>query len=433
MLLLSLSLTMLFVGGALAGYIVYQRFTEQLTDTAFLERQLSTLKGGQTNKGPGRLPSQVRVVEAQLDKISPISKFPGKLHPIRISTISSEVSGLIREIPIEIGSKVKKDETLIAQIDRTWQNLMLKQNEAQIASLKVDFEFQMSELQRIRPLAESRAVSASDLGAQTSKVDQLQQELTRLQIANNEIQERLKRTTIKAPFDGYVVERNTDLGELVSTGTPIAKIISLGQVDARVPVVEWVVNRIKIGDTIPILIDKVGVTIEGKVHEVVPYAPTTSLSFPIIVRLDDKDGLLKAGMSATAFVPTDDPREGVVVPKDAVIESPDGAVVWVVTEEEPVDESTTERAIAAPTSSVNSEQTYIATPVPVMIIADAVEIYAVEPETDEGKKLLVPGAKTVVEGAEVLAAGQSVRITTINPELYKNLPHRSGQIQFGKP
>lgn len=426
-LLLSASLTMLVIGGVATGYLITSEYQARLADEAFLEKQLAAVQGNVGPKGPGRLPSQVRVTEVRLDTISPITPFPGKLFPIRIATISSEVSGLIREIPIEIGSKLKRDETLIAQIDQTWQTLLLEQNDAQIASLDVELNFQMSELDRIQPLAATRAVSASDLNQQTSKVDQIQQDLTRLKVINREIRKRLERTTIKAPFDGYVVERNADLGELVSPGTPIAKIISDGQVDARIDVVEDVINRLKVGDTIPILIDKIKITIEGKIHEIVPYAPNKAMLFPVIVRLDDQEGLLKAGMSATAFISTADPKEGIVVPKDAVLEKPGSTTVWVVTNEQ------ADQSAESNTAEVAAQSFYTAIPVPVTIIADAVEIYSVVPETDEGRRLLVPGAKTIIEGAEVLTPGQQVRITTINSELYKNLPHRSGQLQFSVP
>ena len=84
---------------------------------------------------------------------------------------------------------------------------------------------------------------------------------------------------------------------------------------------------------------------------------------------------------------------------------PDGNTVWVVVEEDGAS---------------------IAKPVPVTILVRETEAYGVYPQTEEGRELLQAGAKTVIEGAERLFAGQKVRTVSINPELLENLPPKTG-------
>lgn len=409
--IVSVALTCLLIGGSAIGYYVYGAYQAVLRDPEYLRKRLEAVN--EANGAAKSLPRQaalVRVAEARRDLIDSIRPFHGKLKEVQIAKISSEVSGLVVELPIEVGQRVKGGETLIAQIDKTWIELAVEQTEAEIAILEKQYEFQMSEAERVEALAVSRAVSESELNNQRTLVEQFRRNLEKAVIANKEAREKLKRTTIMAPFDGYVVRRDVGLGELLAPGTTIAEIVSLGHVDAVVNVVEDIIDRIKIGDEVPIIIDKLGVKVVGKVHSIVPYNPTAKLSFPVIIRLNDRDGQLKVGMSATAIVASTDLREEIVVTKDAVLDKPDGAVVWIAVEE---------------TDDTGEIRTFVR-PVPVRITAHSLTDYGVQPITEEGKKLLVAGVKTVIEGAERLVPDQRIRITEIRPELLENLPPSSG-------
>ncbi len=411
---------MLLGGGAVGAYL-YSHQVEQLNDSAFLQSRLKAI-GQDTGpaKGGGRRPALVRVAEAKWETISSIRSVPGRLYAVREATLSSEVSGLIRSIPIEPGTKLVGEQTLLAQIDRTWLELMLRQNEAEIGSLKADMEHQQAELDRIEPLVVSRAVSISDLSLQKSKVDKLQQDLVRLEVVRSEIREKWKRTTILAPFDGYVIERVADLGELVSPGSPIAKIVSHGNIDAKIHVGEQIIDRIKVGDVYPILIGELGLQLEGKIHEIVPFAQTAARAYPVIMRLDDDGGRLKPGMTIETLITTTDPIEGIVVPKDAVLVKPDGSTVWVL--EDLPDEK---RPDGEPTENLKPRG--IAKPVFVSIVAHAVDDYSVVPQTPLGRDILKPGVKVVIEGGERLTADQLVQVETVNPALFDGLPDKTGQ------
>ena len=403
----SLALTCLLLGGGVAGYFSHQTNQQRLADPGFLRQQLDRVGDGAGPPRPtGRPPSLIRVTEARRDKIGTIRPFVGQLVEVQIARISSEVSGLVVDLPIEIGMRVKGGETLIAQTDRIWLELVLEQTEAEIKILEAQLSHQQSELDRLEVLAPSRAVSESELNNQRTIAEQFHRNLEKAKIANRETKEKLKRTTILAPFDGYVVKRQVGLGELLAPGTPIAEIVSLGDVDAHVFVGEEFVNRIKIDDEIPIVINQLGMRVVGKVRSVVPYAPTAARVFPILVRLDDQNGLLKVGMSVTALIQTADLQDSVIVSKDAVLDKPDGSIVWV---------------------AVEKDNTFVAKPVPVKITVREIEAYGVQPETAEGEELLQAGSKTVIEGAERLVPDQAVRITVITPELLDNLPPKTGQ------
>jgi RND family efflux transporter MFP subunit len=409
-LLVSVAITCLLAGAGSIGYYVSLYYKTKLDDPKFLQTQLTSVTNGKEEKPTLRPPTLVRVETAKKSMIHSVRPFYGRLVEVQRARISTEVAGLIVELPIEVGMKVIGGQTLIAQIDKTWIDLIVKQTEAEVKILKTQYEFQQSESERIESLAISRAITESELSSQRALLEQYRQNLEKAIIANREAQEKLKRTTIIAPFDGYVVHRATGLGELLSTGTPIAEIVSLGHIDAIVNIGEKLIDRIKIGDEMPIIIDPLGVKVIGKVHSIVPYGPTGARYFPVVVRLDDHNGQLKVGMSATALVSTTDPHEEIVLPKDAVLMKPDGSTVWVVVENE----------------TENGETPMIAKPVAVTLTDDDITEYGVKPETEEGKQFLVAGAKAVIEGADRLIPNQRVRITEIEQKLFEDLPSASG-------
>jgi hypothetical protein len=101
-------------------------------------------------------------------------------------------------------------------------------------------------------------------------------------------------------------------------------------------------------------------------------------------------------MSVTAMIATGPEREELVVSKDAVLVRPDGSTVWV--------------AVLRGEGQAAEVQ-----PVPVSITVRMPQQYAIEPQTEQGRKLLAPGARVVLEGAERLMPGQQVRIVTLGP------------------
>ncbi|MDR0522780.1 MAG: efflux RND transporter periplasmic adaptor subunit [Planctomycetaceae bacterium] len=405
-LLISFTLTAFIAGSGAAYFVLQKSFQKKLDDPQFVQ----SIKPAEKQQTRNRPPALVRVETARKEMINTVRPFYGKLAEVQIAKISTEVSGLVIDLPVEVGYKVKGKETLIAQIDKTWLELSAKQTEAEIKILERQYEYQLSELKRAEQLA-GRAVTESDLDNQRMTAEQYRQNLEKAKIAHEETKERIRRSTIVAPFDGYVIRRLVGLGELLSPGTPIAEIVSLGSIDAVVNIAEEFINHVSIGEEMPIIIDQLGIKVAGKVHSIVPYdIHAATRSFPVIVRLEDRGGELKAGMSATALVSITDLNEEIIVAKNAVLSKPDGNVVW----------------IAAETTKEDGTVSVSAQPVPVQITAENIGAYGVRPETEEGKRLLVTGAKTIIEGAERLTGNQQIRIAAMDPKLMENLPPATG-------
>jgi RND family efflux transporter MFP subunit len=229
-----------------------------------------SVKGKSNPPRRERPASPVRVDVVRKDTISNVRLFHGRLVEVQRSRISSEVSGLVNELPIEVGMRVKGGETLFAQIDKTWLSLVIEQTEAEIRSLSRRLVHEQDELQRVMSPGMNTATTESQRSQQQALVEQYVQDLEKAKVANREAKEKLKRTTIVAPYDGYIIRRETGKNELLSPGTSIAEVVSLGEVDARVMISEDIIDRIKVGDEIAVIVDSLGVRVVGKVHRIVP-------------------------------------------------------------------------------------------------------------------------------------------------------------------
>jgi membrane fusion protein (multidrug efflux system) len=394
----SVGLTMLLLGGVLGGVVAWRSAREQLQDPEFLQMQLDRVspRSGEPGAGPpGSELARVRVGVAERKSIRPEKPIIGRLVEVRKVTVASEVLGKIVDIPVEEGTPVVAGETVLARVDDIWCGWALDRCRAQVASTEAKLKYERLELERHGELDGGGAVSRSELESKQATVDELQASLDEAKAAVEEGIERITRSVILAPFDGTVIAKHAELGGHVSPGTPIVDIVSRGQVDARLMVPESVINLISVDQMLPIRVDPLGEEVHGKVVLVTPYGPTASRTFPVRVRLDDQGGRLKVGMGVTAMVATAPEREALVVSKDAVLVRPDGSTVWV--------------AVLRQEGQADEVQ-----PVPVTISARMPLQYAVEPETDQGRKLLGPGARVVVEGAERLMPGQQVDIVDLD-------------------
>lgn len=408
---LAIAITALLLGAGVSYWALSNQINSKLSDKAFLEKQIKSLSQDSKQSSQLRLPI-VRVAPAKMANISDEQSFDGRLVEIQKVVLASEVSGLINEMTVEVGDKVQAKKTLIVGVDATWLNIALIQAQRQKEFDRVNMTLQQAELNRLERLRDRQAgvVTDSELEKQTALAEESVAKYKLSEAMEKEIQEKLARTKIYAPFNGAVIKKITEQGAYVSPGAPLVEIVSDGQIDALFHINENFIERIHINDVIPLTIPAVHKTIDAKVVSIVPYGSTAARSFPVRFRMDDQSGLLKVGMSVQCTLETTAKAQRLTVPRDAVLQKPGENTVWVAKKEE--------------------DGSICVIPVPVYIHAKANAILAVRPATEAGKAILVPGALTVVEGAERLIPGQKVEPRDLDPKLLENLPTAGGMQSF---
>jgi RND family efflux transporter MFP subunit len=142
---------------------------------------------------------------------------------------------------------------------------------------------------------------------------------------------------LKAPLSAVVIERNVEIGQLVSTGTPAFVLADVSSVKAAFGVPDLALQNFKLGDKLTMTTDALsGQEFSGHISRISAAADQSSRVFEVEVTIPNLEGLLKPGMIASISVNETGPSTEVpVVPLTSVTRSkadPNSYAVLVVEE-----------------------------------------------------------------------------------------------------
>jgi HlyD family secretion protein len=268
----------------------------------------------------------------------------GKIQPEVEVKISPEVAGEIIELPVEDGMRVKKGGLLV-KIKPDSYKALLEQQEAAISAakatnlqqkatmMKTEHDFKRAEdlfNKKLISEQEYNAAQAADDVAKNTYESSLH-EIERAQAGSSQARDQLSKTTIYSPIDGTITILNSKLGErLVATGqfagTEVMRVADLGHMEARVDVNENDVVNVKLGDKAEVKIDAYGDRkFNGTVYQIGNTGKTTGAgtqeevtNFEVKIRIEDHDVELKPALSCTADIHTNEVKDVVAVPMQAV-------------------------------------------------------------------------------------------------------------------
>jgi HlyD family secretion protein len=268
----------------------------------------------------------------------------GKVQPETEVKISPEVAGEIIELPVIDGAQVNKGDLLVKVRPDSYKAL-LEQQEAAISAARATNLQQKAtmmkteqDLKRADDMYNKKTISIQEYNTAQAAYDVAKNtfesslhEIERAQAGSSQARDQLSKTTIYSPIDGTVTILNSKLGErIVATnqfaGTEVMRVADLGHMEARVDVNENDVVNVKIGDKANVKVDAYGDRkFHGTVYQIANTGTTTGAgtqeevtNFQVKIRIDDRDVLLRPGLSCTADIETDMVKDVVAVPMQAV-------------------------------------------------------------------------------------------------------------------
>jgi RND family efflux transporter MFP subunit len=126
---------------------------------------------------------------------------------------------------------------------------------------------------------------------------------------------------LKAPFSGYILSRNIDLGSLVSPSTSAFTIADVGRVKATFGAPDYALGRVRLGQELTIQTENDAAPLKGRVTSISPAADTRSRIFAIEVTVNNRDRRLKPGM-ITSVALGEVPHSSISVPLSAIVPFP---------------------------------------------------------------------------------------------------------------
>ncbi|GAG33060.1 unnamed protein product, partial [marine sediment metagenome] len=154
----------------------------------------------------------------------------------------------------------------------------------------------------------------------------------------------LERCVVRAPFDGVVVKKRTELGQWLQLGGEVAEMIALDTLDVHVELPESYYHEIAAGAEAAVTFEALpGSTVQGHVRGIIPRAAPQARTFPIKISIPNPDLAIGVGMLARVALPLGEPYLSVIVPKDALVRQGTAEIVYRIREDETVESVAVER------------------------------------------------------------------------------------------
>ena len=269
-----------------------------------------------------------KVVEREVKK--PIN-LVGATFPAKRSVISSEVEGVVEKVGAEEGKYVKKGEVLVKIKDEKIRLALekLRNEKKEVSARAALYE---KELSRVRDLYEKGIVSGGELDEAMAQRDSVQATLLSFESRVESAEYDLQASKITAPFNGYVTKQHTEEGQWLDVGKEVVSLVDIDTIEVVAALPERYVEDVREGMEVEVLLKSPKRIFAGKIFSVTPEAQPRTISLPVKVILDNPDHLIKSSVSAMIRVGIGEKKRIKLVPKDSIVSSPRGTIVFVVRE-----------------------------------------------------------------------------------------------------
>lgn len=317
--------------------------------TALVVFRLSS--GAKTDQRKTRLITVGTVVPVKQDLDVRLA-YTADIIPNQVVNVFSRVDGYIAKIHVDKGDFVKANQLLV-EIDHTDYQHAVNQAKANLAAAKAKVTQQEAAvrnakltLDRMQALIKDQFVSQQDVdNAQVNfdgavaALESLQAQVKQMEVALAQAETNLAYSYIRAPFSGYVAERNLDPGSYVTSATASTSTMSRGMLSLHdidivrilIEVVEKDIPLVKIGQKAEVRAEAYPDRVfEGTVTRIVQALNRATRTMTVEIDLPNKDRLLKGGMFARVEALVGTHPQAVQVPIDAVSRLEEAQYVYIV-------------------------------------------------------------------------------------------------------
>lgn len=244
--------------------------------------------------------------------------FPGTVIASDQSSIASRMMGYVREISVREGESVEQGQVLLT-IDQSDVDSQIRQAEAALAKARSGLGNARTNYERFKRLYEEQAVPKQQFEQMRTAFEVAQGDFQAAQAAVEQARSQVDYTQIQAPFDGTIVQRMADPGQLATPGRPLLMLMGSGDREIQVEVDDQAYGRLAEGDQITIdyrQADGSPATFQGTILSLVSAADPITRTHTVKISVPT-DIALTPGNFVTASVVLDQ-KPAVILPKSAL-------------------------------------------------------------------------------------------------------------------
>jgi RND family efflux transporter MFP subunit len=261
---------------------------------------------------------------------------PGNVQPFITSPIYSRTSGYLKKWYFDIGAHVKQGQ-LLAVIDTPEVDQQLQQSVSNLNTAKANLTLAEITKNRYQGLLTKNAVSQQDADNAVGTYDANKAIVDANQANVKQLQALQSFENIYAPFDGVVTARNTDIGDLINSGssgtakTDLFHVAQPGKLRVYVNVPEEYSQGIKVGMTADLsLAEFPGRKFQGKLVRTAEAINMTTRTLLIEIEVDNPTGTLLTGSYAEVHLKVATQASTLLLPVNTLLFRSEGLRVGVV-------------------------------------------------------------------------------------------------------
>jgi membrane fusion protein, multidrug efflux system len=265
---------------------------------------------------PKPTPQTVTATKVASQDWQPALAAVGSVVPVRGVDVTSEISGLVREIHFKSGQDVRKGDVLV--------ELNADSDKAQLAALEAAADLSASVLKRDKAQFEAQAIAQAQVDADAADLKS-KRALAAQQQAN------IDKKTIRAPFAGKLGITTVNPGQYVNPGDKIVTLQTIDPIYVDFNLPQKQIGSLQVGQVVNVTSDGfAGVVFPGKITAISPKVDTTTRNVVVEATLANPKRQLLPGMFANASVEVGDKKHYLTLPQTAITYNPYGSTVFVV-------------------------------------------------------------------------------------------------------
>ena len=245
----------------------------------------------------------------------------GTLNPVQLVSVGTQVSGTVKAIRVDFNERVRKGQILL-ELDDALPAAQARQSTANVLSAQAALDLATANEARQRDLVERRFVSPGELD---QAVQQLRSAEAALAVARAQAERdrvNLAYTVIRSPIDGVVIDRVVAVGQTVAASFQTPELIriagDLRQMQIDTSFAEADIGQVKVGQAARFTVDAhADRNFDGRVTQIRlnPKSEQNVVTYNVVIAVDNRDGLLLPGMTATVSLTVAERRDVLRLPK----------------------------------------------------------------------------------------------------------------------
>ncbi len=245
---------------------------------------------GQTSIESKSSASEFNTAQVEQKQIDDLMAWPGTVSSRTVASIAPKMTARIVEIKVNSGDKVKKGD-LIAKLDERDIHARANAAQAGLAGAMAQVERAKADERRIKGLYSKEAATRQSYDAVVAAAKQAQAAASQAASTIHEIKTNLDDASIRAPFDGIVIKRLQEPGDMGLPGVPVVTMQTAQGLRLETAVPVSCAGQFSIGSEVSVRIDALGRMLTGKIDEMSPVVDPQTRTQLIKVTLPATEGL----------------------------------------------------------------------------------------------------------------------------------------------